>query len=150
VTDDIVWPVGMSDQDPDAASRPMVFDPRGFLVAILADADEAERAALALHDAGFAERELRVFTGRQMIDDYTRYTEQQGLARRVVAALTDDQATIDLYFGHARDGRAALWVHVSDDDADRAIRALADHATLHIRHYGHRGQSDFSLQHPDS
>ena len=143
--EEFVWPVGMSDQDPDPASRPMVFDPKGFLVAILTDATEAERAAAALRAAGFADRELRVFTGRQIVDDYARYTAQQSLPRRVVAALTDDQETIELYHGHAREGRAALWVHVADDDeADRAIRGLAGSATLHIRHYGRRRQSDFS------
>jgi hypothetical protein len=137
----------MSDRDP--VSRPMVFDPRGFLVAVLTDEEEAERASAALRAAGFADRKLRIFTGRQILDDYARYTAQQSLPRRVVAALTDDQETIDLYFGHARDGRSALWVHVTDDDeADRAIRGLAGCATVHIRHYGHRSQNDFYLRRP--
>jgi hypothetical protein len=149
--DDVVWPVGTTDQDPDFASRPMVFNPKGFLVAILSDADEVERAAAALRAAGFADRELRIFTSQQILDDYARYTAQQSLPRRVVAALTDDQETLDLYHGHARDGRFALWVHVTEDEeADRAIRALAGCATLHIRHYGHRRQSDFYLQRPTS
>jgi hypothetical protein len=147
--DPIVWPVGTTDDDPDLADRPMVFDPTGFLVAVLTDAEEAERAAAALRDAGFADRELRIFTGRQILDDHARYTAQRSLPRRVVAALTDDQATIDLYHGHARDGRCALWVHVADDDeAARAIRGLAGCATLHVRHYGRRSQSDFALQRP--
>jgi hypothetical protein len=68
-----------------------------------------------------------------------------------VAALTDDPETIELYYGHARNGCVALWVHVTDDDeANRAIRRLAGCATLHIRHYGHRRQSDFYLQRPTS
>jgi hypothetical protein len=33
--DDVVWPTGMSDQDPAARERPLVFNPHGFLVAIL-------------------------------------------------------------------------------------------------------------------
>jgi hypothetical protein len=148
---DIVWPVGTTDQDPDLAARPMVFDPRGFLVAILPGADEAERAAAALRDAGFADPKLRIFTDEQILDDYARYVAQQSLPRRVVAALTDDEETLALYHGHARDGCFALWVHVTDDDeADRAIRNLAGCRTLHIRHYGHRRQSDFTLQRPTS
>jgi hypothetical protein len=148
---DIVWPVGTTDQDPDLSDRRMIFNPRGFLVAILPDADAAERAAAALRAAGFAERKLRIFTSAQILEDYARYRRQPGMARRVVAALTDDQETIDLYYGHARDGRAALWVHVLDDDeAERAIRSLSGCAALHIRHYGHRRQSDFYLQRPTS
>ena len=90
---DIVWPVGTTDRDPALSSRALVFSPRGFLVAILPDADGAERAAAALRAAGFADRGLRTFTGRQILDDYARYTAQQSLPRRVVAALTDDEGT---------------------------------------------------------
>jgi hypothetical protein len=146
---DIVWPVGTTDQDPDLSARPMVFHPKGFLVAILPGVEEAERAAAALRDAGFTDEKLRIFTSQQILDDYARYTAQPSLPRRVVATLTDDPETIELYYGHARDGCFALWVHVTEDDeANRAIRGLAGCATLHIRHYGHRRQSDFYLQRP--
>jgi hypothetical protein len=148
---DIVWPVGTTDQDPDLADRPLVFDPKGFLVAILPGAAEAEEAAAALRTAGFADRELRVFTGEQILADHARYLAQMGLTRRVAAAVTDDQETLELYHGHARDGRSALWVHVADDDeANRAIRGLSGSRTLHIRHYGRHRQSDFYVQRPTS
>jgi hypothetical protein len=148
---DIVWPVGTTDQDPDLSTRPMVFRPTGFLVAILPGAEEAERAAAALRGAGFTDEKLRIFTSQQILDDYARYTAQPSLPRRVVATLTDDPETIELYCGHARNGCSALWVQVTDDEeANRAIRGLADCATLHIRHYGHRRQSDFYLQRPTS
>ena len=147
--DEIVWPVGTTDKDPALADRPFIFAPEGFLVAVLADADEAERAAESLRAAGFAGRKLRIFAPQQILDDYARYVAQKSLPRRVVTAFTDDQETLDLYHGHARDGRYALWIHVTDDDeANHAIRALADFRTLHIRHYGHHKQSDFFLQRP--
>jgi len=146
---EIVWPVGTTDQDPDLSARPMVFHPRGFLVAVLPGAGEAERAAAALRDTGFTDEKLRIFTSQQILDDYARYTAQPSLPRRVVAVFTDDPETIELYYGHARDGCFAVWVHVTDDDeATRAIRGLSGCATRHIRHYGHRRQSDFYLQHP--
>jgi hypothetical protein len=145
----IVWPVGTTDQDPALSGRPLVFNPKGFLVAILPDAVEAERAAAALRSAGFADRKLRIFTSEQILADYARYTAEQSVPRRVAAALTDDAETLDLYHGHARDGRYALWVHVIDDDeANRAIRGLSGSPTLHTRHYGHRRQSDFYLHRP--
>jgi hypothetical protein len=65
------------------------------------------------------------------------------------STLTRAAGTIDLYYGHARDDPAALWVHVVDDfEAERAIRGLAGSAALDIRRYGHRRQSDFYLQRP--
>jgi hypothetical protein len=147
--DAIIWPMGMTDRD--LSDRPMVFHPRGFLVAILTDADEAGRAVDALRSAGFAERKLRVYSSQQILADHELYTAQRRLARRVVGALTDDPETIALYFGHARDGRSAVWIHVLDDaEANRAMRALADRDTFHIRHYGHRRHSDFALKQPTS
>ena len=147
---DIVWPVGTTDQEPDLADRPLVFHPKGFLVAILPGLEEAQRAAGALHTAGFADRQLRIFTSEQILEDYARYVARMSLPRRVAAAVTDDQETLDLYHGHARDGRVALWVHVTDDEANRAIRGLSGCRTLHIRHYGRHRQSDFVLQRPTS
>ncbi|MGR7028166.1 hypothetical protein [Geodermatophilus sp. URMC 62] len=148
---DVVWPVGTTDQDPGLADRPLVFAPKGFLIAILPDAGTAEQAAAELRTAGFTDQQLRIFTGEQILEDYARYRAQMSLPRRVAAAVTDDQETLDLYHGHARDSRAALWVHVTDDDeARRAIRGLSGSRTLHIRHYGRHRQSDVVLQRPTS
>ena len=147
---DTVWPVGTTDQDPGLADRPLVFAPKGFLVAILPDADLAEHAAAELRTAGFTDQQLRIFTSEQILEDYARYRARMSRPRRVAAAVTDDQETLDLYHGHARDGRVALWVHVTDDEANRAIRGLSGCRTLHIRHYGRHRQSDFVLQRPTS
>ena len=144
---EVVWPMGMTDQDPSLGARPLVFDPRGFLVAILEDADQAERARAALAEAGFAETDLRVYTSQQILDDHERFLAQRTLARRAVGGFTDDPDTIKLYFGYAREGHAALWVHVPEEaDAKRAVRCLADHQVLHFRHYGHNSQQDLHIR----
>jgi hypothetical protein len=140
------WPTGMSDQDPAARERPLFFNPQGFLVAVLEDADQAERARAALAAAGFADRDLRVYTSRQILDSWERFQAERSLAQRVVGAVTDDLDTIELYFGYARAGRSALWVHVPEDDADRAVRGLADHQVLHFRYYGHDTQQDLHIR----
>ena len=144
--DEVGWPTGMSDQDPAARERPLVFNPQGFLVAILEDADQAEQAKTTLAEAGFADRDLRVYTSQQILDSWERFQAERSLAQRVAGAVTDDPATIEQYFGYARQGRSALWVHVPDDaDAKRAVRALADHQVLHFRHYGHGRQQDIHI-----
>jgi hypothetical protein len=143
---EIAWPTGMSDQDPAARDRPLVFNPQGFLVAILEDDDQAEQAKATLAKAGFADRDLRAYTSQQILDSWERFQAERSLAQRVAGALTDDPDTIELYFGSARQGHAALWVHVPDEaDAKRAIRNLADHQVLHIRHYGHDRQDDIHI-----
>jgi hypothetical protein len=144
---EVAWPTGMSEQDPAARARPLIFNPQGFLVAILNDADHAEQARAALAEAGFAEIDLRVYTSQQILDSWERFQAERSLAQRVVGAVTDDPDTIERYFGYAREGRSALWVRVPDeDDANRAVRSLADHQVLHFRHYGHGSQQDIHLR----
>jgi hypothetical protein len=98
-------------------------------------------------DAGFDRDDLRVYTSREILNDHEIYLKERSPARRVVGALTDDQATIDLYFGYAREGRGALWVHVPEkDDAARAIRYLADHGVLHYRYFGRDRETDIHVR----
>jgi hypothetical protein len=144
---EVAWPMGLSDQDPALADRPLAFNPKGFLVAILEDDDHAEQARAALMKAGFADRDLRVYTSQQILADHERYLAQRSLARQMVTAVTGDPDSLKRYLDRAREGRAALWVHVPDDaDAKRAVRLLADHPVLHLRHYGQDRQEDLHLR----
>ena len=98
-------------------------------------------------EVGFADTDLRIYTCQQILDSWERSQADRSLAQRVVGALTDDPESIKRYFGYARDGRPALWVRVPDDaDAKRAVRCLADHQVLHIRHYGHGRQDDIHVR----
>jgi hypothetical protein len=73
----------MSDQDPAARDRPLFFNPQGFLVAILQDADQAEQARATLAEAGFADTNLRVYTSQQILDSWERFQAERSLAQRV-------------------------------------------------------------------
>ena len=96
---------------------------------------------------GSPRRDLRVYTSQQILDSWERFQAERSLAQRVAGAVTDDPDTIEQYFGYARQGRSALWVHVPDDaDAKRAVRVLADHQVLHFRHYGHDRQQDIHIR----
>jgi hypothetical protein len=94
--DDIAWPVGTTDRDPDLAARPLVLPPKDFLIAVLPGPGEAQRAAGALRTAGFADRELRISTSEQILQDHARHLAQMSLPRRVAAVVTDDRETLDL------------------------------------------------------
>lgn len=134
---EFVWPWGMSDQDPDPASRPWVYHPQGFLLAVVQTADNAEMAKVALQEAGFASTHLRIFTGEQLLRDYERFLAQQQAVRRLVGRLTSDTAAVQLFLDYARQGRAFLWVRAPDrQTANRAVRDLASHKVLHLRYYG--------------
>lgn len=144
---DVVWPWGLSDRDPDPSSRPWVFNPRGFLLAVLADDDEAARAGDALLEAGFAEAHQRTYSGAQLLEDRERFIAQQGVARRIVENLTIDTEAVERLLGYARTGHAFVWVVAPHkEDANRAIRALADLRVPFFRYYGDRGVEDLHMQ----
>ena len=135
------WPIRTTEHEP--VCRPLVFNPYGFLVTIFDSAGRADLARSALAKAGFADDDLRIYTGAQILAGHERFLAQHGRLARFVAALTDDPETIKSYLGYARAGGAALWIRVPDDAAaNRAVRALADHPVLHLRHYGRRSQVD--------
>jgi hypothetical protein len=146
VDEEVTWPWGMSDVDPDPSSRPWVFNPHGFLVAVLDDAAEAERASAALGEVGFDERYRRIYTGAQVMDERQRFVAQQSPGRRLVEKLTIDAKAVDRFLAYAREGRAFLWVRVPErEDANRAIRGLSRHKVLHFRYYGDSGVEDVPM-----
>jgi hypothetical protein len=128
---EVVWPMGMGN----LSSRPLVFSPKGFLVAIFQNGAAGEVARADLEAAGIAREDLRTYTSSQILEDHDRYLETRSVAHRITGGLTEDQSDIELYFGYAREGRTALWIHVPDSlDASRAARYLANHQVLHFRH----------------
>jgi hypothetical protein len=145
--DEVVWPWGMTDRDPDPASRPWIFHPHGFLAAVLEDDDTAEEAKAVLREAGFADKDLRTYSGHQVLDDRERFLAQQGMLRRVVGEVTSDSEAVALFVSYARAGRSFLWVHVADrETANRAIRSLSNCHVLHIRYYGQDSLEDIHVR----
>ncbi|HEX2048631.1 MAG TPA: hypothetical protein VHF27_12765 [Acidimicrobiales bacterium] len=143
---EVVWPWGMSDRDAGPASRPWVFNPRGFLVAVLADNEEAERAAVALGRAGFPEGHRRIYPGDQVVDERRRFVAQQGPGRRLVEKLTIENDVVEMFLDYAENGRSFLWIRVPQrEDANRAIRALVGHRVLHYRYYGDNSVEDIHV-----
>jgi len=53
----------------DPAPRPWKFRPTGYLVAILADAEEGRKAEDALIDHGFDAHDVKVYTGTQILEN---------------------------------------------------------------------------------
>ncbi len=144
--DDVVWPWGMSDRDPDPSSRPWVFNPRGFLLLVLEDDREAESASAKLLDVGFAEGHRRTYYSTQLLEDRKAFVAQQGMARRVVESLTIDTKVLDLLLRYAEEGRGFLWVVApTREDANRAIRGLSDHKVIYVRYYGDQGVEDIHM-----
>ena len=142
----VVFPWGMDEGDPDPSSRPWVFNPQGFLLAVVADSTEAEEARAALRDAGFPEGHSRTFTGQKVLEDRARFEAQQGPARRLVERVTIDTEVFNQLLDYAKAGRAFVWIRTARrEDANRAIRGLSARQVLYFRYYGESGVEEIMM-----
>jgi hypothetical protein len=131
---------------PASSSRSWKFRSEGYLVVILADGEEAQRAEAALVEGGFAARDVKRYTGEQILENYEVYKEQPTLTDKVVGTLADDVESRELYLEYAREDRSAMWVRIPDeDDVPKALRVLADFEYLHTRYYGVEKQADVHI-----
>ena len=130
----------------DPSPRPWKFRPEGYLVVILSDADEAQRAEAELVTHGFAPRDVKLYTGKQILENYEVYAARRKVTDKVVGSVVDDSEGRELYLDYARQGRCAMWVRIPDEeDVPKALRVLADHDYVHTRYYGSEQQTDFKV-----
>jgi hypothetical protein len=130
----------------DLASRPWMFRPKGYLVVILAGTEAAERAEAALVAGGFASRDIKLYPGKQILDDYEEYQRRRTVTGKLVGSVVDDAEGRELYVGYAREGRCAMWVRLPDEtEVPKALGILADHDYLHTRYYGSLHPTDYKV-----
>ena len=113
-------------------------DPQGI--------SEARRALLALVESGFAHRDIKVYSGEQILENDAVNRRRRTVARRLFGPVTDEDelAGRELYLGYAREGRSALWLRLpNEEDVSKALRVLADYDYLHARYYGFNTTEDF-------
>jgi hypothetical protein len=120
--------------------------PEGYLVVILADDDEAQRAQADLVTHGVAPRDVKLYTGKQILENYEVYAVRRNVTDKVVGSVVDDSEGRELYLDYARQGRCAMWVRIpNEEDVPRALRVLANHNYVHTRYYGSEQQTDFTV-----
>jgi hypothetical protein len=141
--DDNAFPMDFYVADP--SPRPWKFRPEGYLVVILSDDDEGRRAEVALIADGFPPRDLKVYTGGQILQNYEVYVGRRTITDKVAGPVVDDTEGKELYLGYAREGRSALWLRLPDDKVAKALRVLADRQYLQARYYGNGRQTDFKV-----
>ena len=142
--DENAFPMDFWAEDP--SPRPWKFKPEGYLVVILSDAGEAQRAESALVNQGFASRDVKLYSGKQILENYEVYLGRRNVTDKVIGSVTADSEGRELYLGYAREDRSAMWVRIPDeDDVPKALRVLADHDYIHSRYYGSEGQTDYNV-----
>jgi hypothetical protein len=130
----------------DPSPRPWKFRPEGYLVVILSDTDEAQRAEADLVSNGVAPRDIKLYTGKQILANYEVYAGRRTATDKVVGSVVDDSEGRELYLGYAREDRCAMWVRIPDEEnVPKILRVLADHEYVHTRYYGSEQQTDFNV-----
>jgi hypothetical protein len=143
--DETTFPMDVTDDDP--SSRPWKFRPEGYLVAIIAHIQEGRRAEAALTETGFAPKDIRLYTGKQTLDNQVMYISRRSVTTKLLAWIfAEDVEGRELYLAYAREDRCAMWVRILDEArVAKALRVLADFDCLHARYYGHGEQHDFHI-----
>lgn len=143
--DETTFPMDVTDEDP--SSRPWNYKPEGYLVVIIADTEEARRAETALALAGFSPKDIKRYTGKQILENQAEYIRRRSLITKLVATfVAEDVEGRELYLAYALEDRCAMWVRILDEGrVAKALRVLADFDCLHARYYGIGGQHDFHI-----
>jgi hypothetical protein len=73
---------------------------------------------------GFAPRDVKLYTGKQILENYEVYVSRRTTTDKVVGSIVDDSEGRDLYLGYARQDRCAMWVRIPDEeDVPRAYES---------------------------
>lgn len=143
-SDELTFPMDVTDEDP--SSLPWNFRPEGYLVVIVAGIEDAGRAESALTQAGFEPRDIKLYTGKQILENQAVYIGRRSAMTKLVAAVAEDWEGRELYLANAREGRCAMWVRIPDEGrVPKALRVLADFDCLYARYYGMNEQHDFHI-----
>lgn len=143
--DETTFPMDVTEEDP--SSRPWNYKPEGYLVVIIANTAEARRAETALAQAGFSPKDIKRYTGKQILENQAEYIRRRSLITKLVATfVAEDVEGRELYLAYALEDRCAIWVRILDEGrVAKALRVLADFDCLHARYYGHAEQHDFHI-----
>lgn len=114
--------------------------PKGWIVAVIHERAQAEQAAEELRAAGFADEDVRLFSGAEVLELDRAFNEQRSLGQRLGGLLPSDQgAAQQEYLDEARRGRHFVLVHASGPEMERPRAILASHRAHVMRHYGELG-----------
>lgn len=114
--------------------------PKDYVISVVDDIEEAERAAEALRQAGFPEAEVRLFRSEEIVGALREAAAHRNVFQRIGAAIqreiTEEGAANKEYDEDAMAGRHILTVMaVESEEIERARKVLVEHGARRIMHY---------------
>lgn len=116
-------------------------EPADWVIGVIDDRAEAERAVQAARDAGFPEEELLPFHAEQALDQaHTRSSARNPLTKLFAAVarnVTDPGVAEKEYIEEARQGHSIVNIRARSPERVARARAILDaHYAHHIKHFG--------------
>ncbi len=120
-----------------------------WLVGVIDQPQQAERAVQALRQAGFAEEDVLLLHGPDTLQRLEAKDEQRGVlgwTHKAVAQIVSDAGSFEgAYAQEASAGHSIINVHTAEKpDIERARAVLAQHGAHYIKHFGPWTISDLS------
>ncbi|MEO7001120.1 MAG: hypothetical protein ABI068_04910 [Ktedonobacterales bacterium] len=112
-----------------------------WLIGVIDDPQDAERATQALYDAGFAHENVMTLHGPDAVQRLNAKEDQRNVVNKLYSTLTNTLTDAgrfeEDYAAEARAGHTIMNVHVVEPDRiELARQILAAHNAHTIRHYG--------------
>jgi hypothetical protein len=73
---------------------------------------------------GFAPRDVKLYTGKQILDNHEEYMGRRGVTSKVVGSVADDLEGREHYLGYAREDRCAPWARLPREAGDLEVKRL--------------------------
>ena len=107
-------------------------------MAIVADAEVAERASRALQEAGWAATDIHHLSGQALLDYHEHRSQTQNMVERLAVFLaSDEKLVLAQYLDEARRGRHFLFVHAPEQEQARQVASVVEpFQPLAMYHYG--------------
>jgi hypothetical protein len=137
VTEQRPWP---PEQSAKGTLRPWHDTAAGYLAALFADPEEAQRAQRGLQQQGVPEGDLRLYDGEETLAMAARLQQERSILAKAIKEIVVDHRAERRWLDNARAGGSLLFVYApTKERAKRMVRLLADYHYGSLDYFGEHG-----------
>jgi hypothetical protein len=137
VTEQRPWP---PEQSAKGTLRPWHDTAVGYLAALFADPEEAQRAQRGLQQQGVPEGDLRLYNGEETLRIASRLQQERSTLAKAIKEIVVDHRAEKRWLGNARAGGSLLFLYApTRERAKRMVGLLADYQYESLDYFGEHG-----------
>jgi hypothetical protein len=137
MTEQRPWP---PEQSAKGTLRPWHDIAVGYLAALFADPEEAQRAQRGFQQQGVPEGDLRLYDGEETLRIAARLQQERSILAKAIKEIVVDHRAERRWLGNARAGGSLLFVYApTKERAKRMVRLLADYQYGSLDYFAEHG-----------